>query len=268
MAFITVNSANLYYEDEGHGAETIVFSHSMLFNLRMFDDQVEALKSSYRCVRFDFRGQGKSEVTEGGYNLDNLANDTAELIEKLECIPCHFVGFSMGGMVGMRIAARRPDLIRSLILIDTSSEPDSPIHRLRNRALLWTARNLGLRPVASRVIKMFFGQNALRDPGRQHIRKTWKMHFLSNDRTGISKAVQGVISRNGITSELVNIRCPALILWGEEDRLTDKKKAEMMQVHIDNSTLKIIPGAGHMSTVEEPAFINKAIIDFLRAIGQ
>jgi pimeloyl-ACP methyl ester carboxylesterase len=66
----------------------------------------------------------------------------------------------------------------------------------------------------------------------------------------------------------VNIRCPALILWGEEDRLTDKKKAEMMQVHIDNSTLKIIPGAGHMSTVEEPAFINKAIIDFLSAIGQ
>jgi 3-oxoadipate enol-lactonase len=71
MAHIKVNNANLYYEDEGQGEETIVFGHSMLFNLRMFDDQVEALKSSHRCVRFDFRGQGKSEVTAGGYHLDN-----------------------------------------------------------------------------------------------------------------------------------------------------------------------------------------------------
>ena len=90
MPFITVNNAHIYYEEHGQGEETIVFGHSMLFNLRMFDDQVEVLKSDYRCVLFDFRGQGKSEVTKDGYELDNLAVDIAELIKSLNCSPCHF----------------------------------------------------------------------------------------------------------------------------------------------------------------------------------
>jgi 3-oxoadipate enol-lactonase len=192
-----------------------------------------------------------------------ITKDVVEFIAQLDCNPCHFVGFSMGGMVGMRIAARHPELLRSLILIDTSSEKDAPMDRLRNRALLWTARNLGLKPVASRVISMFFGPKFLNDPGRQQQCHSWRMHFLANDRTGISRAVQGVITREGITPELAAIQCPTLILWGEKDRLTDREKAEIMRKHIENAELKIVPRAGHMSTVEEPAFINSEIIHFL-----
>ena len=117
MPFATINNARLYYEEHGQGKETIVFAHSMLFNLRMFDDQVKFLKSNYRCVLFDFRGQGKSEDTSSGYDLDSLTKDALEFIKALNCDPCHFIGFSMGGMVAMRLAIRHPEVIKSLILI-------------------------------------------------------------------------------------------------------------------------------------------------------
>ena len=140
MSFIKVNNANLYYEDTEKGPDTIVFGHSMLFNLRMFDDQVDRLKSSFRCIRFDFRGQGKSEVTENGYDLDNLTEDVLQLIKKLDANPCHFVGFSMGGIVAIRIAARYPGLLKSLTLIDTTSEPEPKENASKNKLLLWIAK--------------------------------------------------------------------------------------------------------------------------------
>jgi pimeloyl-ACP methyl ester carboxylesterase len=139
MPYITVNDARIYYEEHGQGKETIVFGHSMLFNLRMFDEQVKSLKSNYRCVLFDFRGQGKSEVTFEGYDLDNLSKDTHELITSLKCNPCHFVGFSMGGMVAMRLAISHPKLLKSLILIDTSSEPEPSSGHFRNAMMVWVA---------------------------------------------------------------------------------------------------------------------------------
>ena len=120
MSHITLNGARLYYEEHGRGPQAIVFCHSMLFSCRMFDAQVEALKDRYRCLMFDFRGQDQSEVTEDGYDLDTLSEDTAAFIEAMADPPCHFLGFSMGGMVGLRLAIRRPELLRSLmrVLID------------------------------------------------------------------------------------------------------------------------------------------------------
>jgi pimeloyl-ACP methyl ester carboxylesterase len=263
MPYIEVNNARLYYEDYGEGNETIVFGHGMLFNLRMFDEQVAALKSNYRCVLFDFRGQGKSEVSSDGYDMDNLAVDVSSLIKELKCDPCHFVGFSMGGIVAMRIAYRYPELIKSLLLIDTSSEPEPDAGQFRYKMMLWVARNIGLKPIANKVISILFRPAFLKDPERKALRSIWKKHFLSNSRTGIVRAVQGVFARPGITDMLPKIEVPTLILWGDQDDLSDREKAEIMNKNILNSELKIIPRAGHMSPIEEPAKVNELIIEFL-----
>jgi len=236
------------------------------FLLRMFDDQVAALKSKYRCVLFDFRGQGKSEVASDGYDLDNLAIDVVELIKALKCDPCHFVGFSMGGMVAMRIAIRYPELIKSLLLIDTSSEPDPHADRFQNKMMLWVVKYIGLRPIANKIISMFFGPFFLKDLERQDIRSTWKKHFLSNNRSGLVFAVKGVFSRKGITENLQRIEVPTLILWGDHDDLTDGEEAEILSSNIKNSELRTIPRAGHMSPVEEPEKVNELIIEFLNKV--
>lgn len=267
MAYIKVNGASIYYEEHGEGSETIVFGHSMLFNLRMFDDQVAALKSSYRCVLFDFRGQGKSEVTDGGYDLDNLCIDAIELIKALGCNPCHFVGFSMGGMVAMRIAARHPELLKSLILIDTSSEPEPRSGYLRNKAMLWITRSMGPKPIANKVVTMFFGPCFRNDPEKRQLKHAWREHFLANDRKGVVRAVRGVLTRKGISTEIRKIKLPTLILWGDQDHLTDRSKAEIIHENLDHSELIEVPKAGHMSPVEEPDFVNRAIKKFLSGVN-
>ena len=189
MPKITVNGAELYYEEHGSGAETIVFAHSMLFSCRMFDDQVEALKDRYRCLLFDFRGQGQSEVAADGYDLDTLAVDTAELIETLGKPPCHFVGFSMGGMVALRLAIRRPALLRSLILIDTSADAEGPESQRQAKVLSFVVRWLGPGLAAGQVMSLMFGEHFLKDPARQEQVAEWRGHFTANDWVGVTRAV-------------------------------------------------------------------------------
>ena len=124
MPHINCNNSSLYYVDEGSGAETIVFSHGLLFSHEMFRKQIDHFKSRYRCIAYDHRGQGQSEATKTGYDMDSLFLDAVALIENLQLGSVHFVGLSMGGFVGMRLAARKPDLVKSLTLMETSAETE------------------------------------------------------------------------------------------------------------------------------------------------
>jgi pimeloyl-ACP methyl ester carboxylesterase len=124
MPDIDVNNTRLYYETHGDGRETIVFSHGLLMNAGMFSAQVRALKQGYRCITYDHRGQGRSAVPDSGYDIDNVTRDAASLIRSLGAWPCHFVGLSMGGFVGMRLAIHHPELLSSLTLMETSADPE------------------------------------------------------------------------------------------------------------------------------------------------
>lgn len=263
MPFLTVNGARLYYEEQGSGPETIVFFHSLLFNLRMFDAQSDVLAERYRCVAFDWRGHGRSEVTEGGYDMNTLTADTVALISELDCTPCHYVGFSTGGFVGLRLGIRHPELLRSLILVDTSADPEPEENLPRYRLLNLVARWIGLWAVAGRVMPIMFSDHFLSDPDRAALRREWRQHFLENDRVGATRAVKGVMSRNGVVEHLGAIDVPTLILVGENDVATAPEKSERMHAGIAGSELAVIPRAGHMSPVEEPEAVTAAIEAFL-----
>jgi 3-oxoadipate enol-lactonase len=262
-----INGAEIHYEANGEGRETIVFAHGLLFSGRMFENQVRALRNRYRCVTFDFRGQGQSEVTASGYDMDSMTDDAAGLIEALGCAPCHFVGLSMGGFVGMRLAARRPALLRSLILLETSADPEPEENVGAYRRLNLVARWLGVRPVASRVLKILFGRKFLEDPLRGALKEEWRRRLLANDRIGITRAVTGVIDRPGIYDEIGRIALPTLVIVGDQDVATPPAKAERIQAQIPGSRLVVIPGAGHSSAIEEPEEVNQALIEFLGALG-
>lgn len=266
MPKITANGSELYYEEQGSGAQTIVFAHSMLFSCRMFDAQVEALKDRYRCLSFDFRGQGRSEVTEDGYDLETLYQDTIEVIESLGNPPVHFLGFSMGGMVGLRLAIRRPELLRSLILVDTTAELEEPDMRRKAKLLNFVTRCLGPRATVGQVMPLFFSDSFLKDPARQDQVEEWRGHFVANDRIGVTRAVKGVISRQAVAAELHKIDLPTLILNGEEDLATTMEKSLKMHDAINGSLLVTIPRSGHMTPVEEPAAVNAALEEFLAGL--
>ncbi len=263
MPFHSVNGAELYYEDQGAGHETIFFAHGLLLSCRMFDDQVNALKDRYRCVTFDFRGHGRSEVTRDGYDMDTLTQDATGLIERLDCAPCHFLGFSMGGFVSLRLAVRRPDLLRSLILVDTSADPEPRENLFKYKLLNLVARWVGPWAVANQVMPILFSQGFLNDPDRSDLRKRWRNYVIDNHRIGVTRAVTGVITREGVDELLDKISVPTLIMVGEEDLATAPDKSERMRERIPNSRLVTIPLAGHMSPLEEPEAVTTALKDFL-----
>lgn len=263
MSFVKVNGAELYYEDQGAGPETMVFFHSLLFNCRMFDGQINALRDRYRCVAFDFRGHGKSEVTRDGYDMDTLTADTIALIKELDCAPCHFLGFSTGGFVGLRLAVKRPELLQSLILVDTSADPEPEDNLPKYKLLNLITRWVGPWAVSSRVMPIMFSQSFLSDPAKTHLQKEWRQHFVNNHKVGVTKAVEGVISREGVYGLLSEVGVPTLVLVGENDIATTPDKSERIHDAIPNSRMVTIPNSGHMSPVEEPEAVNAAINDFL-----
>ena len=266
MPYLNVNDTDLWYEDSGSGAETIVFSHGFLMDHTMFDAQVRSLEDSYRCVRFDHRGQGRSEVTETGYEIDALTADAAALIRKLDLAPCHFAGLSMGGFVGLRLAIRHPELLRSLILLNTAADPEPRSSRLKYTLMAGIARWFGFRPLVRHITRIMFGKTFLDDPAMQTPRAEWQWSVLSANRAGILKAVDGVLGRPGVLERLPEIRMPTLVIVGEEDTVTPPRQARKIEAGVASATMVVIPGAGHSSTIEQPDRVTAAILDFL--VGQ
>ena len=266
MPYLNVNGAQLHYTDEGSGAETIVFSHGLLFSGAMFAEQIAHLKGRYRCITYDHRGQGGSEVTGEGYDADTLTSDAEALIEALGVQPSHFVGLSMGGFVGMRLAIRRPELLRSLTLIGTSADPEPAENLPRYGMLNFIARWFGLGIVAGRVMPIMFGQTYLNDAGRAAERDTWRRRLVANDRIGVTRAVKGVIPRKGVIEELKRVRTPTLVIVGEADTATVPEKSERIHAAIAGSKLVIVPRAGHSATIEEPRAVNEALSAFLGSV--
>jgi len=255
MPSIRINNASIHYLESGEGSETLVFSHGLLMSSEMFRAQLDAFSRHYRCVAYDHRGQGESEVTEDGYNIDSLADDAAELIRHLNLAPCHFVGLSMGGFVGMRLAIRQPELLKSLVLLETSADAEQHENLFSYRMLNFVGRWFGFRIVAERVMAILFGRSFMSDPERIAERKYWKKRLIDNDRLGTTRAARAVIERKGVYEQLGQIRIPTLILVGEEDMATGVEKARRMHEAIENAQLGVLPEAGHSSTIEQPGAV-------------
>lgn len=268
MPNLEVNGTTLYYEDTGPGStgETIVFSHGLLWNTALFAPQIAALRERYRCVAWDHRGQGKSASDPHRHciGMELVWQDAVALIEKLGLGAVCFVGLSMGGFVAMRMAARRPDLVKKLVLLETSNDPEPTENIGRYRMLTAVYRVLGGRLTSSRVASIMLGKSILADPARKD--EVARYVKLMSERRDVWKAVNGVIDRAGIAaSELSRISVPTLVIVGEEDVATPHTKAQQIAAGVRGAELVSIPRAGHSSTVEEPAAVTAAIEKFLRS---
>ena len=263
---VDINGTTLWVEDTGGDGIPVLFAHGLLMSCRMFDAQVAALRGRYRCIGWDHRGQGQSAPGTGRVvSIEQVTDDTIALIRALGLPAVHFVGLSMGGFVGMRLAARHPALLRSLALLDTSADPEPAENVPRYRLLNVVARWFGLRAVAGRVMPIMFGRTFLGDPARAEERALWRQRLVGN-RRAIWRAVNGVIERAGVADELAQVRTPTLVLVGEEDVATVPAKSERIRDLITGATLVRIPGAGHSSSVEQPAAVTAALETFLRQV--
>jgi len=262
MPYLSLPSLNLYYEEIGSGPETLVFSHGLLWSHRMFEAQVAELSKTYRVIAYDHRGQGKSEV-KGPYDMDTVAEDAAALIRNLVAGPVHFIGLSMGGFVGMRLAARHSELIKSLVLLETSANAEPlenlPQYKLLNGIVRWIGI---IPPIANKVMKIMFAHSWLQNSVNAASISRWKKELSSNKKS-ITGPVEGVIYRKGVEEELGHITCPTLVIVGDEDVATTPQKAAFIQNGIKGAKLETISGAGHSSCIEKPEEVNRLLVDWL-----
>lgn len=270
MTLIEANGVQVKVHDTGApagrpDAPAVVFGHGLLFSGHMFDAQVARLRSSYRCVTIDWRGQGQTPATSDGYDMDTLFADAAAVIERLDAGPVHYVGLSMGGFVGMRLAARRPELLRTLTLLDTSAGPEDPDKVKQYRLLASIYRWVGMKPLEGKVKPLMFGPAFLASPGADRAVARWKSVLAGADRGGMKKAIHGVTDRLPIADELSAITVPTLIVVGEDDVATPVHKSETIAAGISGSTLRTVPDCGHSSTVEQPEILADLIEEFLTA---
>lgn len=267
MSKVKVNNAELYYQSVGNGTETIVFSHGYLMNNTMFNPQIDAMKTQFRCVAYDHRGHGQSEVTKEGYELNNLVKDAIAFIESLSIGPVHFVGLSAGGFVGMRAAIRRPDLLKSLILIDTSAESEGEQALKQNNLLLWMVKNVGWWAVMGQVLPILFHKDFLEDKTRNVELEEWKGVITGQDKNGIVPFGKGIFSRESVLDQLARLSLPTAVIVGEQDASSPPEYSRRMAKVIPEAKLYTIPDAGHYAVIEKPSAVTEAIQDFYAGAG-
>jgi pimeloyl-ACP methyl ester carboxylesterase len=271
MALFALNGTDVNVEDTGAPpgkpeAPAIVFGHGLLFSGRMFAAQVEALRDDYRCITVDFRGQGLSKpAADGRYDMDSLTSDVVALIDQLGLEALHYVGLSMGGFVGMRLAARHPERLRSLTLLDTSAGPEDPEKVSSYRLLGTIYRWVGVKPVIGKVAPIMFGRTTLAGPRGDAVVADLVDILRGVNRKGMRGAIAGVTDRVPVEDLLPQITTPTLVIVGEEDVATPVAKAEAITAGIAGSRLEIVEGAGHSSTVEQPDVVTALIRDFVDA---
>ena len=148
---VTANGIDINYEIEGEGP-VVTFSHSLACNLSMWDEQVRALESRYRVLRYDTRGHGQTAAPKGQYTLEGLADDLRALLQHLKIEKPHFVGLSMGGMIGQVVTLTDPGLFDRVVLADTG-HAQTPETRKQWQERIQTAETKGMQPLVQPTIE-------------------------------------------------------------------------------------------------------------------
>ncbi|MGD8860858.1 MAG: alpha/beta hydrolase [Myxococcales bacterium] len=258
-----VNGVRLHYEEWGQGEETVVFSHSYLVDSRHFEPQIEALRDRFRVIAYDHRGHGRSEKVAAPFTMEDIYADGVGLIETLQLGAVHWVGLSTGGFVGMRIAARRPELLRKLVLMDTSAAPEPRFNRVKYALMFAVVRRFGMGPTIGEAMKAMFGPQFLRDPARAEQRARWRQIMLDGDVPSGMAFGNAIFTRDDQRPNLGRITVPTLVLHGECDRAVPPSKAQELATAIHGARVELIPRGGHLCTIEEPDAVNRHLQRFL-----
>jgi 3-oxoadipate enol-lactonase len=256
----TVNGIETYYEIHGkQGAPWLAFSHSLACSVRMWDAQIEALKDRFRILAYDTRGHGKSAAPAGPYSLEAMADDLRALVSHLDIQRLHFVGLSMGGMIGQTFAIKYPGVFSSLTLADTTSRypaEAAPLWQERIR----TAEAKGMEPLVQPTLERWFTA-PFREKNADTVRKIATQ--ISTTPVAGYAGCCAAIPKINVTTRLKEIKCPVLVICGEQDPGTPPAMAREIHENTPGSKLVLIPQAAHLSNLEQPAAFNRALEGFL-----
>lgn len=240
----------------------VLFIHGFPYDHQMWSKQVEFLQNSHYCVSFDIRGLGKSPAGDGQFTLETLVDDVFKIIDEHKLIKPVLCGLSMGGYIALRAIERAQEKFGGLILCDTKSFPDDDTAKLKRANGIKQINREGLTKFCEATIPATFADSTLKE--RRWIYEEILNRAVQYNPVGVKGCLLAILSRTDTTPFLEKIAIPTLIICGENDKLTPPLVMKEMHKKIKNSEFVVISEAGHMSPVENPEEVNKAISKFLK----
>jgi 3-oxoadipate enol-lactonase len=251
-----VNGIETHYEIHGkEGAPWLTFSHSLACSLRMWDGQVAAFKDRFRILLYDTRGHGASEAPPGPYTLDMLAEDLRQLLEELQIKKTHFVGLSMGGMIGQVLTLTDPGLFDRVVLADTG-HAQTPETRKQWQERIQTAETRGMQPLVQPTIERWFTA-AFRD--QPVVKKIAKL--IGDTPVPGYVGCCHAISNLNTTARLKEIKRPVLAIAGEQDSAAAGTR--YIGENVPGAKLVMLQNAAHIANIEQEEAFNRALREFL-----
>jgi len=258
---VKVNGVDINYSIEGAGP-WLTLSHSLACDTSMWDPQMEVLKKQFKVLRFDTRGHGQSAAPATDYTLEQMADDVHGLFGHLGITRSHWMGLSMGGMIGQAFALKYPGMFASMILADTTSRQPP------NGAAMWgeriqVAKTKGMDALVEGTLARWF-TDGFREAQPQMMSNIAAV-IRATPAAGYAGCCAG-ISKIDLTDRLQEIKCPTLVIVGEQDLGTPVAASQAIQANLPGAELLVIPSAAHISNIEQPAIFNIAVRDFLTRV--
>jgi 3-oxoadipate enol-lactonase len=239
-----------------------VLVHAIGCDLSMWDELAADLVSGgLRVVRVDVRGHGASPVTKRPYSLDELALDVEAVLARCAIGTAHWVGLSMGGMIGQAFALARPRRLAKLVLANTTSSYGAEGPKM------WEARAKAVEEGGMAAITELAMTRYFSEPFRErHPEAVGRIRarFLATDPRGYIGCCDAIRALD-YSARLPAVRAPTLVIAGEKDAGTPPSMSEAIAAAIPAARLAVIPGAAHLSAVEKPREFNALVRDFLSA---
>lgn len=249
---ISAKGAGLFVQDEGTGP-TLVFSHCLGLNHRVWDGVVAQLPN-YRCVRYDLRGHGQSDVPDGPYSMGTLISDAEAVCDALELRDVVFVGLSVGGMVAQGLAVKRLDIVRGMTLIASAAKHGQPAP-WHSRAK--TVRDGGMPAIIPEMLKRWNARD--NSPKLEE----WLTRANAEGFAATCEAIAGT----DFYTPTSGLRLPTLGLCGNDDKATPPDLVRETTDLVPGSQFHLVRGAGHIAPVAHADDITTRLREFLTSIG-
>ena len=257
-----IGDIDIHYTVEGSGP-WITLAHSLGCDSSMWDEQAALLAPNYTVLRFDARGHGQSSAPPGPYTLAQMADDVHGLFAMLGITRTHWLGISMGGMIGQTFALAYPGVFASMVLADTTSR------RPPNASAMWGERI---------QIAKTQGMDALVD---STLERWFTAPFRASQPELMARVAAGIratpvdgfcgccaaIAQVDVLNRLHEIVCPALVMVGDQDHGTPPEMARLIHENLAGSEFVVIANAAHIANMEQPEFFNRTLLDFLARQG-
>lgn len=251
----------LNHQSSGKGLP-LVLLHGFPHDSRIWESQLAALGDRFHVITPDLSGFGKSKSSEP-FTMASQADSVHRFLVQIKALPCILGGLSMGGYIALEFARKYPSDLRGLILLDTRAEADGAEAKQGRGKMIDLVRANGAAAIAEAMLPKQLAPTAPQQ--KPDVVRKLRMIMESQSATTIENALIAMKDRPDNTAFLPSISVPTLIVVGQADVLTPPEVARKMHDAIPKSTLAIIPDAGHLSPMEQPGDVDRAISDYVSA---